>query len=166
MVYWAWVLFGRLLLQLNVKSYDISFVYGLLTVRWVGYKWCVPRSTVHFKLRPSSSMNGSVRPSACLSVRLSACLSLTPFWLCSHQGIITKFSGAITNDRSDVHVKGQGHRSEVKVTEVINHLDRFRIVTPVWIHIWWWNDAQSLMLLGRGALLFFKVIRQISRSHC
>ena len=29
------------------------------------------------------------------------------------------------------------------------------------IHIWWWNVAQSLMLLRRGALLFFKVIRQI-----
>ena len=39
------------------------------------------------------------------------------------------------------------------------------IVTLVWIHIWWWNDAYSLMLLRRGALLFFKVIHQISRSH-
>ena len=56
-------------------------------------------------------------------------------------------------------------RSEVKVTEVMTSLSRFRTVTPVWIHIWWWNDAQSLMLLRRGALLFFKVIRQISRSH-
>ena len=27
------------------------------------------------------------------------------------------------------------------------------------------NDAQSLKLHQRGALLFFKVIRQISRSH-
>ena len=51
----------------------------------------------------------SVRPSVCLSVRLS--LSVTPFWLCSHHRIITKFSGVITNDRSDVHAKGQGHRS-------------------------------------------------------
>ena len=44
-------------------------------------------------------------------------------------------------------------------------MSRFRTVTPVWIQIWWWNDAQSLMLLRRGALLFFKVICQISRSH-
>ena len=44
-------------------------------------------------------------------------------------------------------------------------LSCFRTVTPVWIHIWWWNDAQSLMLLRRGALLFFKVTLQISRSH-
>ena len=111
----------------------------------------------------------SVRPSVCLSVRLSVCpsvrLSVTPFWLCSHHRIIMKFSGVITSDRSDVHAKGQGQRSKVKVTEVTTQLYRFRTVTPVWIHIWWWNDAYSLMLLRRGALLFFKVIRQISRSH-
>ena len=61
--------------------------------------------------------------------------------------------------------KGQGQRSNVKVTEVKTQLNRFRTVTPVWIHIWWWNDAHSLVLLRRGALLSFKVIRQISRSH-
>ena len=37
--------------------------------------------------------------------------------------------------------------------------------SPTHPHIWWWNVAQSLILLRRGALLFFKVIRQISRSH-
>ena len=100
-------------------------------------------------------------PSVCLSV----CLSVTPFWLCSHHRIIMKFSGIITNDKSDVHAKGQGQRSKVKVTEVNTQLNRFRTVTPVWIHIWWWNDAYSLMMLRRGALLFLKVIRQISRSH-
>ena len=56
-------------------------------------------------------------------------------------------------------------RSKVKVTEVTTQINLFRTVTPVWIHIWWWNDAYSLMLLRRGALLFFKVIRQISRSY-
>ena len=101
-------------------------------------------------------------PSVCPSVRPS----VTPFWLCSHHRIIMKFSGVITNDESKVHAKGQGQRSKVKVTEVTTQLNRFRTVTPVWIHIWWWNDAYSLMLLRRGALLFFKVIRQISRSHC
>ena len=100
-------------------------------------------------------------PSVCPSV----CPSVTPFWLCSHHHIIMKFSGVVTNDKSDVHAKGQGQRSKVKVTEVNSQLSRFRTVTPVWIQISWWNDAQSLMLLRRGALFFFKVIRQISRSH-
>ena len=103
----------------------------------------------------------SVRLSVCPSVRPS----VTPFWLCSPHRIIMKFSGVITNDKSKVHPKGQGQRSKVKVTEVTTQLNRFRTVTPVWILIWWWNDAYSLMLLRRGALLFFKVIRQISRSH-
>ena len=103
----------------------------------------------------------SVRP----SVRLSVCPSVTPFSPCSHHRIIMKFSGVITNDKSDVRAKGQGQRSKVKVTEVTTQLNRFRTVTPVWIHIWWWNDAYSLMMLRRGALLFLKVIRQISRSH-
>ena len=103
----------------------------------------------------------SVCPSVCLSVRLS----VTPFWLCSHHRIIMKFSGVITKDQGNVHAKGQGQRSKVKVTEVTTQLNSFRTVTPVWIHIWWWIDIYSLTLLRTGALLFFKVICQISRSH-
>ena len=102
--------------------------------------------------------------SVCPSVRLSVRLSHL-FLLCSHHRIIIKFSGVISNDQSKVHAKDQGQKSKVKVTEVKTQLNRFRTVTPVWIYIWWWNDAHSLMLLRRGALLFLKVIRQISRSH-
>ena len=84
-------------------------------------------------------------------------------WQCSCHHIILKFSGDITIDRRDVHTKDHGQRSKFKVTEVMTPLSRFRTVTPVWIHMWWWNDALSLMLLRSGVLLFFKVIRQISR---
>ena len=89
---------------------------------------------------------------------LSVCPSVTPFSLCSHHRIIMKFSGVITNDQGKVHAKGQVQRSKVKVkvTEVKTQLNSFRTVTPVWIHKWWWNDAQSLMLLRRGALFFFQ----------
>ena len=65
------------------------------------------------------------------------------------------FLGIITNDQSKLHTKGQGQRSKVKVTKVKTPPNCFRTVTPVWIYIWWWNDAQSLMLLMRGAVLFF-----------
>ena len=118
---------------------------GFLAATKQLYKWYFP----------------SVRLSVCPSVRLS----VTPFSPCSHHRIIMKFSGVITMVKSDVHAKGQGQRSKVKVTEVTTQLNRFRTVTPVWIHIWWWNYTYSLMLLRRGALLFLKVIRQISRSH-
>ena len=120
--------------------------------------------------------------SVCLSVSLShlfscdqaalwmvqsVCPAVCPSHLfdCYHHRIIMKFSGVITKDQGKVNAKGQGQRSKAKVTEVTTQLNRFRTVTPVWIHIWWWNDAYSLIMLSRGALLFFKVIRQISRSH-
>ena len=130
-------------------TFESHHILSFLAATKQLYKWYFP----------------SVRPSVCLSVCPSVRLSVTPFWLCSHHRIIMKFSGVITNDQSKVHAKGQGQRSKVKVTEVTTQLNRFRTVTPVWIHIWWWNDAYSLMLLRRCALLFFKVIRQISRSH-
>ena len=103
----------------------------------------------------------SVRP----SVRLSVRPSVTPFSPCSHHRIIIKFSGVITMVKSDVHAKGQGQRSKVKVTKVNTQLSRFRTLTPVWIHIWQWNHAHSWKQHRRGALLFFKVIHQIRRSH-
>ena len=96
----------------------------------------------------SSSVRTSVRPSHLF-----------------HYLPIIASSRVITNDRSDVHAKNKGERSKINVTEVKTQLNSFRTVTPIWIHIWWWKDAQLLMLLRRGALLFFKVRRQISRSH-
>ena len=109
-------------------------------------------------LRTLLSVRLSVRPSVCLSVCLSVCHTFFTMFPSSYHHEIF---------RSYYHWQkwGQGQRSKVKVTEVMTPLSRFRTVTPVWIHIWWWNYPQSLMLLRRGALLFFKVIRQISRSH-
>ena len=103
--------------------------------------------------------------SVCPSVCLYVCPSVRPSHLFHHVPIIMKFSGVITMDRSDVHAKGQGQRSKVKVTKVNTQLSHFRTLTPVWIHIWQWNHAHSWKQHRRGALLFFKVIRQISRSH-
>ena len=46
-----------------------------------------------------------------VSVRLCIRLSVTPFWQRSCYCVIMKFSEVITIDKSDVHAKGQGHRS-------------------------------------------------------
>ena len=142
---------------INIEFFSSNFAYicNFIYIVYVNHAW------PNF----NASMNGIFCLSVCLSVWPSVCLSVTPFWLCSHHRIIMKFSGVITKDQGNVHAKGQGQRSKVKVTEVTTQLNRFRTVTPVWIHIRWWNDTYSLMLLRRGALLFFKGICQISRSH-
>ena len=104
------------------------------------------------------SVRPSVRLSVCPSVRLSHLFDYVPIIVSSWN--FQKLSLG-TRVRSMQKVKVRGQRSRSQVTTQLN---RFRTVTSVWIHIWW-NDAYSLMLLRRGALLFLKVIRQISRSH-
>ena len=91
---------------------------------------------------------------AALRTFISVCPSVTPFWQCSCHCFILKFSGDIPIDRRDVHAKGQGQRLKVNVTEVRNPFNRFQTVTLVWIHIWRWNGAQSLMLLSRSSIKF------------
>ena len=116
----------------NISAICMCVSY-ILRVKWRNWYW------YHFlgatKLGPS--------------VRLSVGLSVTPFLLCPSHRIIMKFSEVITTNRSDVHAKGQGQRSNVRVTEVITPLSRFWTATPVWSHIWQWNDAQSLIMLRR-----------------
>ena len=98
--------------------------------------------------------------SVCLSVRLSVCPSVTSFSPCSHHRIIMKFSGVITNDKSDVHAKGQGQRSKVKVTEVNTQLNRFRTVTPEFtyddemMHIAWWCLGEVPYCFWRSSVKF------------
>ena len=63
----------------------------------------------------------------------------------------------------------QGHLSNFKVTQdkkspILTRIECFRTVNQVWFHWWILNDAQSLMFHRTCALLFSKVIHQISRS--
>ena len=94
---------------------------------------------IHMALRSYSFLDISLPPiiswdQAALWMVQSVCL---PVCLSVSHTILTMFpSGVITNDRSDIHAKGQDQRSKVKVTEVTTQLNRFRTVTPVWIHVW------------------------------
>ena len=85
-------------------------------------------------------MNGSVRLSVCLSVRHTF---FTMFPLSYHHEIFRSYH------QWQKWCPCKRSRSKVKVTEVITQFSRFRTITPVWIHIWWWNDAQSLTHWGR-----------------
>ena len=98
------------------------------------------------------------------SVRLSVRLSVTPFE--NFPVIVSSWNFhqwlPLTRVMSMQKVKVRGGRSRSQRSKPSW---AFQTITPVWIHIWWWNDAQSLMWHRRGALLFFNVIRPISRSH-
>ena len=64
----------------------------------------------------------------------------------------------------------RGHLSNFKVTrdkklQILTRFEPFWTVELVWFHPWLWNDVHSLKQHRSGALLFFKVICQISRSH-
>ena len=137
----------------HYRDYQSRYLLSSTHIRFpIHWKVCISFRGVHLRalfLAANKQLYKWFSPPVCLSVRPS----VTPFSLCSQHRIIMKFSGVITNDKSDAYAKGQGQRSKVKVTEVKTPLDRFRSVTPVWIHQWH----------RRGALLFFKVIRQISR---
>ena len=108
----------------------------------------------------SPSLHLSVRPSVCPSVCLSVCHTF-----------FTMFPSSYHHEIFRSYYHGQKwcpckrSRSKFKVTEVNTPHSRYRTLTPVWIHIWQWNHAHSWKQHRRGALLFFKVIRQISRSH-
>ena len=45
--------------------------------------------------------------------------------------------------------------TRLKKSLILTQIGRLRTVTPIWIHWWIWNDAQSLMKYRRGALFFF-----------
>ena len=98
-------------------------------------------------------MNSSVSQSVCLFVCLSFGLS-HPFHYVSIIVSSWNFQGLIPYDRSDVHANGQDQRSKVKVQEVKIQFSRFRTITPVWIHIWWWKDAQTWSVTAVKSLKF------------
>ena len=64
----------------------------------------------------------------------------------------------------------QGHPPNFKVarpkkSSILIQIGRFWTVATLWIHWRLWNDAKSLKQHRRSALLFSKVIYQISRSY-
>ena len=64
----------------------------------------------------------------------------------------------------------QGHPSNFKVTQAKNsttltRIKCFRAIALVLIDEGLWNDTQSFKWHRRSVLLFFEIIRQISRSQ-
>ena len=85
--------------------------------------------------------------------------------------IVTKWCTKLEVALKRCPIVFQCHLSDFEVTWLkkkssnLTQIGRFRAVTPVSIHRWLWNVVQSLKQQRRDALLFCKVIHQISRSH-
>ena len=101
-------------------------------------KWCaklevaLKRCPIVFSCDQAALwMVQSVRPSVCLSVRLSV-----------RHTFLTMFPSSCHHEIFRSHYQWQKwrpckrSRSKVEVTEVTTQLNRFRTVTPVWMHIW------------------------------
>ena len=133
-----------------------AFLKWILSSEYIAWKitiWCR-----NFSLRPSSCMNGSVRP-----VHPAGRPSVTPFSLCSHHHINMKFQellpmtevrsmqklkftygdevrhkawcclGEVPYYFSSLSVKFQGHTGQKK-SSILTWIGRFRTVTPLFIH--------------------------------
>ena len=126
----------------------LSYVY-LLTYIWLGAFWY--DASAYSTARWINTFHSEVRQ---------------PKWYISRQkrsrytmlNHICRFDQTEFDAGSDANAKDPSQRSKVKVTKVKIRFNRFRNVTPVWIHICKLNEAQSLIWYGRGVLLFFKVI--------
>ena len=97
---------------------------------------------------------------------LSCFWTVTPVWIHiwkwnDAQSLMLLRRGTLLFSRSSVRFQGHAAKKPLILTQN----GYVRTVTPVWIHQWLWNDAQSLKQRRRGALLLYKVIRQFSRSH-
>ena len=107
--------------QMTLKNYKTHFLcYFKLCASFHSHQWSqtgvrVRKRQIRVKIDYIFiCVQAATNTSFCLSV----CLSVTPFSLCSCHRIIMKFSGVIAIDKTDVHARGQGQRSKVKVTEV------------------------------------------------
>ena len=145
---------------LSGQVYTLS-ILNLVHTLVVCNRWSRNKTGANF-LAATKQLYDWFSPSVCLSVRPSVCHTFFTMFPSSYHHEIFR---SCYHGQKCRHAKGPGQRSKVKVTEVNTQLSRFRTLTPVWIHIWQWNHAHSWKQHRRGALLFFKVIRQISRSH-
>ena len=135
---------------LSTEGFKNKFIHSRL-MQWSRFPYfLLVRRCVR---RCPSSMNDSVRRCVCLSVRLSHLCNYVPIIVSSwnFQKLLP-----MTEVMSIQKVKVKGQRSMSQRSK--NQFSRLRTVTPVWIRMWWWNPAESLMLLRRGVLLCFRVI--------
>ena len=128
--------------------------------------WCCLKE-VSYRFQGSVKFQGHTVNKSSILTHIGRFRTVTPFEFTIGCKMIHKVGSSITRFPivfSRSYVEFQGHMGQ-KTISILTQIGHFRTVTLFWIHWWLWNDGQSLKQHRRGALLFFKVIHQISRSH-
>ena len=125
--------------------------------RWGELPYCFSMSSVKFQRHTATKKSS-------FFTQIGRFRTVTPSWI--HIWLCTNIEVA----EKRCPIVFQSHLSNLmdtgdKKSPILTRIGRFRTVTYVWINWWLWHDAQSLKQHRRGLLLFFKVIREISRSH-
>ena len=135
-------------------------------------KWCT-KLEVAWKRCPIVFWRSSVKLQGHMALKI---VKFDPNWAfpdCNsslNSPMATKWCTKLEVAKKRCPIVFQGHPLNCKVTRlkkssILTQIRRFRTVIPVWINQWLRNDAKSLKKHRRGALLFFGVIHQNSRSH-
>ena len=122
-----------------------------------------PRSSIKFQNHTGQKIADFDRNWASPDCNSSLNSSMASKWYTKLDVIIFLYRRGALLFSIVIHQISRSHRT--KQPPILTWIEHFRTVASVWIYWWIWNDAQSLMLHRRGALLFFEVIHQISRSH-
>ena len=121
--------------------------------------YCFSRTSVKFKGHTGQKIANSDPNGAFPDCKFS----LIYRWLWNDAQSLRRYRRSALLFSKIVH---QISRSQgTKKSQNLTLIGRFRTVTPVWIHRWLWNEAQSLTWYRREVLLFFTVIHQISTSQ-
>ena len=122
--------------------------------------YCLQGHPLNFKIARDRKLS--------ILTRIECFRTVTLYWI--HSWMALKWCTKLNIVKKRCSIVFQGHPWNSKVTRlkkssILTQIGRFQTVTPVWIHQWVRNDAQSLKKDRGGALMFLKDISQISRSH-
>ena len=127
--------------------------------------WCCLADMSYCFSRTSVTFQGHMANKSPILTQIGRFRTVTPVWI--YQSIMNNAQslkqhrkGALFVFKVICQISGSHGTNIVDFNPNLAFPDCYSSFTP-----WFWNDAQGLMLYRRCALLFFKVMHQLSRSR-